>query len=307
MSEVSDETLKTQAVTLEQWQAASNAERAAMFPLAQQSDEATNQMLQRCGQFAKENPSLALTLVYLAMSLMGLLFQVSLLSKFGLNVLPYLEISDFLLSALTHPEVVALLAFMLVVLVGLFSFERWCRRKILRYAISTEISFQRWWVPQPLLWMPLMFMSYLIMAAWSNGHKLAKNIRTGEGSKLEVLLVYPIQQNNDQKVLKLQSAQLISRTASYLFIYHDNKVKVLPHANVAALLPEVVPEEAAKAATPATAQKESGNVADKSPEKSSAQKLDSSSDRAVVQPTEPKLADAKAQPASTASQPAKQQ
>ncbi|RVU35377.1 hypothetical protein EOE67_14470 [Rheinheimera riviphila] len=225
------------SVTHEQWLAATKAERAAMFPMSQHSDETTNQLLKRCQLFASENPSLTLTLLYLAISLMGLLFQTTLLYRFGLNVLPYLEISDFLLAALTHPEVVLALALMVSVFVVAIAFERHCRSRIFRYAQSTEKNFQRWWSPQPTLWMPLLLISYLVMAAWSNGNKLAKNIRADEGSKLEILLVYPMPQK-EQKTLILQGASLISRTASYLFIYHENRVKVLPHSNVAALLPQ---------------------------------------------------------------------
>lgn len=236
MAQKAEATADVPTVTEEQWLATSTEQRAALFPLSHQSDVATNHLLGRCVQFAKENPSLALTLSYLAMSLLGLLFQSALLFRFGLNVLPYLEISDFLLAALTHPKVVAILSLMVLVVMAMISFERWCRRRIYSYAVSTESNFQRWWVPQPALWMSLLFLTYLIVAAWSNGDAYAKNIREGKGNKLEILLIYPLQQQQ-HKELTLKNATLISRTASYLFIYHDNKVKVLPHANIAALLP----------------------------------------------------------------------
>lgn len=244
------------SVTQEEWLAASKEQRAGLFPLSQQSDLATNHLLQRCAQFAKDNPSLALTLVYLAMSLMGLLFQSALLYRFGLNVLPYLEITDFLLSALTHPKVVVVLLFMLLVVAAFFSFERRFRRTNFKYAVSTESSFQRWWVPQPALWMSLLFLTYLIMAAWSNGNSFAKDIRAGKGNKLEIFLVYPmpLKEQKQQKVQTLHNASLISRTASYLFIYHEDRVKVLPHANIAALLPELDKEASTSAAKTESAQ-----------------------------------------------------
>jgi hypothetical protein len=240
------------SVTQEEWFAASKQQRAAMFPLSQQSDEAANQLLQRCVQFARDNPSLALTLLYLGMSLMGLLFQTAVLYRFGLNVLPYLEISDFLLSALTHPEVVLLLLLMLLVVAGAFWIERWHRARSFRYAVSTEGNFERWWVPQPSVWMSLLFIIYMFLAAWSNGNSFAKDIRAGKGSQLEILLVYPLP-HLGQKVLTLQHASLISRTASYLIIYHEGRVKVLPHSNIAALLPQI--KQAQGSATPAPVKK----------------------------------------------------
>ena len=220
----------------EKWLAASRTQRAELFPLSRQGDLAMHHLLHRVSRLIKENPSLSLTMLYLLMSLMGLLFQTFVLYRFGLNVLPYLEISDFLLSALTHPEVAAVLLFMVMFIVAVISLERWYRSKSLSYAVSTEASFARWWMPQPIVWMPALLLVYLILAAWSNGNEFAKNIRNGRGDQLDIMLIYPLD-FAEQKMLQLRNASLISRTASYLFIFHQDRVKVLPHANVAALLP----------------------------------------------------------------------
>ena len=91
-------------------------------------------------------------------------------------------------------------------------------------------------MPQPIVWMPALLLVYLILAAWSNGNEFAKNIRNGRGDQLDIMLIYPLD-FAEQKMLQLRNASLISRTASYLFIFHQDRVKVLPHANVAALLP----------------------------------------------------------------------
>jgi hypothetical protein len=40
----------------------------------------------------------------------------------------------------------------------------------------------------------------------------------------------------------LNEVQIITRTVSYLWIYHQDQVKLIPHANVAALIP-VLPRE----------------------------------------------------------------
>lgn len=219
----------------QQWQCASLEERAAMFPLSKQSDDAMRHFLLKTHTFAKENPSLALTLIYLLMSLLGLLFQAALLWRFKLNVLPYLEISDFLLSALTNPEVVMMLSLMLLMIFVLLMVERQARLRNFKYAMTTEANFQRWWVPAPALWMSLLFIIYLVLAAWGNGKAYANNILAGVGTQLDISLIYPMQQKD--KLMHLANASLISRTSSYLFVYHQQQVKILPHANIAAILP----------------------------------------------------------------------
>jgi hypothetical protein len=232
------------AITQQEWQSASEDQRAAMFPLSKQNDDAIHQLLCKCQLFAKENPSLALTLCYLLLSLIGLLFQVALLFRFNFNVLPYLEITDFLLSALTNPEIIVVLSLMLLAVFALLVLERRTRRKNLKYAITTEANMQRWWMPAPAIWMSLLFSIYLILAAWSNGNVYANDIRAGLGTKLDISLIYPLQQKD--KVLHLASASLISRTSSYLFVYHQGQVKVLPHANIAALLPSQLKDKRQK-------------------------------------------------------------
>ena len=55
------------------------------------------------GRLLRDNPGLALTLGYIMASLVGLLFSWSLLHRFGLNIMDYTEVTDFLTAALREP------------------------------------------------------------------------------------------------------------------------------------------------------------------------------------------------------------
>lgn len=70
----------------------------------QQMDQQTDAELRNLRRFFLKHPSLALTFGYLTASIMGLIFTISLLDKFQFNALPYLELSDFLLAAIAHPQ-----------------------------------------------------------------------------------------------------------------------------------------------------------------------------------------------------------
>ncbi|MCH6573173.1 MAG: hypothetical protein IH809_05965, partial [Proteobacteria bacterium] len=50
-----------------------------------------------------QNPGLGVTLIYLAISLIGLMFSWSLFSEFDVNIFNFTEASDFLLAALREP------------------------------------------------------------------------------------------------------------------------------------------------------------------------------------------------------------
>jgi hypothetical protein len=42
----------------------------------------------------------------------------------------------------------------------------------------------------------------------------------------------------------MEQIQILARSVSYLFVYHQNQIKVLPHANVAGLFPLPVTQAA---------------------------------------------------------------
>jgi hypothetical protein len=54
-----------------------------------------------------KNPTLVLSLLYLYVTAMGLLYSSFLYARFGINILDYSEISDFLLAALKNPIVLS--------------------------------------------------------------------------------------------------------------------------------------------------------------------------------------------------------
>lgn len=56
--------------------------------------------------FFLDNPTLALTLLYLYVTAVGMLYSAVLYRKFGINIFDYAEIADFLLAALKNPEAI---------------------------------------------------------------------------------------------------------------------------------------------------------------------------------------------------------
>ena len=91
--------------------------------------------------------------------------------------------------------------------------------------------------------------------------RLSKAIKNHQTGQYQLSLIYPIQPGG-KEIRQLNEVQIITRTVSYLWIYHQDQVKLIPHANVAALIP-VLPKEQdkeldkkpeAKADKPAVAQ-----------------------------------------------------
>lgn len=67
------------------------------------------------------NPGLIVSLFYLFSTIIGLTYTYNLLANFGLNVLLHLDLSDFILSAVHHPQAF-IVTFVVVVALAVFTF-----------------------------------------------------------------------------------------------------------------------------------------------------------------------------------------
>lgn len=196
-------------------------------------------VLATMSHYAATQPGVVVSVSYLLCSLLGLLFLATLFHKFGFNVLPYLELSDYLLAALNQPSILlrfaaCMLAFWLVIKLDRLAYARYPR-----YAEMSE----RYYLPQYMSWLVLLMalvpLSFLAFTATAEAHASFKNIQAGRTTHYQLSLIYPVQDSS--KTMKFEQAQLIARTVSYLFIWHEAQIKVVPNANIAALIPQETP------------------------------------------------------------------
>ena len=204
-------------------------------------DQQSDAELRTVSRFFLKHPSLVLTFGYLIASVMGLIFTLSLLDEFEFYVLPYLELTDFLLAAIAHPKTILNLIIGTVSVIVVLWIDRQCRKKYLKYALWIDKSYRS----TPLLpnWVVgvFTFAFYLYFASTNQVPKIAQAIKTHQTGQYQLSLIYPIQPGG-KEIRQLNEVQIITRTVAYLWIYHQDQVKLIPHANVAALIP-VLPKE----------------------------------------------------------------
>ncbi len=82
---------------------------------------------------AREHPTLLLTLAYLALTTVGLVYDAWLYAYFRINVVEYSETSDFLLAAVRTPLVIILSILPVLILWTLTRLRRRARRLFPRY------------------------------------------------------------------------------------------------------------------------------------------------------------------------------
>jgi hypothetical protein len=224
------------------------------FSYAQQLDEQVNNELKALGRFFLKHPSLAFTFGYLIASVMGMIFTISLLDQFEFNAFPYLELSDFLLAAVAHPQTVLHLLIGIAAVVFVFWFDRLCRGKSPKYAAwidkyySSTSDIPNW------VWGLITFVFYLYFTSISQTPKLSLAVKNQQTVQYQLSLIYPIEPGGKEQ-RTLEQVQIITRTVSYLWVYHQQQVKLIPHSNVAALIPLLSQQGRVGAKTEKTAPK----------------------------------------------------
>lgn len=81
----------------------------------------------------REHPGLLLTAGYLVLTIIGLLYELWFFFYFRINILEYVETSDFLLAALRTPLVILLSLLPVPLAWLLFRLNHWARQKYPRY------------------------------------------------------------------------------------------------------------------------------------------------------------------------------
>lgn len=208
----------------------------AKLSYGQQMDQQSDAELRNLRRFFLKHPSLALTFGYLTASIMGLIFTISLLDKFQFNALPYLELSDFLLAAIAHPQTAIYLMTGICSVAFTVWIERLSRKKYPRYALWIDKYYRSSSFLPNWVWGLSAFVFYLVFFSSSDTPKISEAIKAHQTGQYQLSLIYPIHPGG-KEIRQLNEVQIITRTVSYLWIYHQDQVKLIPHANVAALIP----------------------------------------------------------------------
>lgn len=90
--------------------------------------------------YSKEHPTLLLSVCYFIVTIIGVVYSFFFYAEFGIEILKYADLSDFLLAAILEPLSVAIFIFWLCFYIVSFKFELWARKKFNRYGRFIEKS-----------------------------------------------------------------------------------------------------------------------------------------------------------------------
>ncbi len=191
-----------------------------------------------------QNPGLGVTLIYLAISLIGLMFSWSLFSEFDVNIFNFTEVSDFLLAALREPMTFvmagsALLVTWLIDWLTMHESRYWkikSPKSTIAKAYVKSQKLSRHPVSRVFIFLLYSYLFISIFGGWK-----AKQIKAGEGQVIRVQLTEPIadgrgeSQAGDSSVVE---GILLGSTNKYLFLYDPESgiTSAMPEENIVRVL-----------------------------------------------------------------------
>ncbi len=182
----------------------------------------------------RENPGLVLSGIYVAASIIGVLYHFLLFRRFGVNVLEFSEASDFLMVVVRDPLTVALallgIPFYLVYGALTTPLSRWGRRHFATLRSTPEKrrklheSMRPWW---PLMQGAFIGI-YAILFVMLYSTWRAKQIRAGDFRKVAV--EYKTDSPRPDGSLRDEGQGLLGTTARFVFLYDqaNRRTEVVP-------------------------------------------------------------------------------
>lgn len=158
------------------------------------------------------------TIFYLFLVGMGMLFKHQKFSEFGINVFQYADIFDFLIAPFQDYVIILFTMASLTFIYLLFKLDSYWERKCPRmyYLFSLGLSRKSWHRAYKLLTFTIALIAYLYFAADFYGRLFHSTINGKEK--------YTIHYTDDKTI----SGKLIGKTNNVIFIWDNKKVKILP-------------------------------------------------------------------------------
>ncbi len=181
-------------------------------------------------RFIKKDINLSLSLSYIILVSIGMIFDVMYYKEFGVNIIEFSDINDFLLAPFRDPAILIFVIGTLVFMFVTLFFDDWLEDnypKIYKgmYAGFNQESYDKWYKRYNGTFFLILFFVYF--AARTYGYYKADKIYSRENSAVHVVF-------KDNKFEPTDTLLYVGKTNSYAFLFNREKkqIKVVPMSDV---------------------------------------------------------------------------
>lgn len=180
----------------------------------------------------REHPGLLLTAGYLVLTVVGLGYELWFFQAFQINILEYVETSDFLLGALRTPLVIVLALLPVPMFWYSIRFNEWMRRRFPRYGNwdrGLEGKLYKTSTGRRAVW-GFLGLVYAVMFLEMYAERVSDRIKAGHGRDVRVELA--------SGTPFASRTLLLGTTAKFVFVYvpEAKKTHVIPIENLSRLV-----------------------------------------------------------------------
>jgi hypothetical protein len=176
--------------------------------------------------FAREHPTMILTISYILVAAIGTGYSYFFYQEFGINIVKFADLSDFLLAAVLEPMSIILFIFLIVANLILYKLDFWARKKFPGYGRFTENRMKaKYTDPIGFIIIVLFFTGYLVKdIAQIN----ANNVKTEKGD------YYNVKTSNSSETEPEKRLNFLGSTTRFVYFYDSKKGKslVIPTENI---------------------------------------------------------------------------
>ncbi len=207
-----------------------------------------NNDLKALKKYIHNNFGVFLTILYLLGSLSGVVYLYVLLNNFSIDVFNFIEISDFLLALISNPLLITLYTGIIVLTAIYLNWRSGHMPDPSKKTVLKKLYYgfgYPFYLLKPsysvMLFLALIISTYPTMLA----HSHSKDIINEKTMSYHLSLNYPIAQS---KATQIQNVQIVASTMGNLFVYDNkqDKLLIIPQANIAALIPNPHKEKTIK-------------------------------------------------------------
>lgn len=159
-----------------------------------------------------------ITLLYLLMVGVGMLFSYKKYSRFEINIFEYADVFDFLVTPFQDSRIIIASIVTLIFPIGIFRLGFYIKKRFPKFylILNFGLSNKRWYKRMKVVLFGLVLLYVLVETA--NGY--ANHIK----NRIDLSQTISVKFANDEIV----DGKLIGKTKEVIFFYTDEKMKIIP-------------------------------------------------------------------------------
>jgi len=182
----------------------------------------------------KEHPTMLLTICYFSITIIGVLYSYFFYKEFGINIIKFADLSDFLLASILEPKSLLIFISMIVVTILFHWFDNLLRKKYKRYGNFVAKQFKAKYTDPIGYFIILVFYTAFLVQYLAIDN--AKEIKSGNTDDFIVRISDPGKHKVENTLA------LLGSSSRYVYLYNNEKseTQIIPVENVSFMTKKIV-------------------------------------------------------------------